>query len=108
MAYVDSVYVDTGPKKNPNPKPVIEYLEFKNSGASRHRYRLEEVHQAYVNGFNRLTEFNSFTESNDLVYSFSISTVAGELEVTTTNPEVAKYLVSSYIDGKPFSLSANF
>lgn len=108
MAFVDSVYVNTGPKKNPNPKPVIEYLEFKNCGASQHRYRLEGVHQAYVNSFNRLTEFNSFTESNDLVYSFSISTIAGELEVTTTNPEVAKYMVSSYIDDKPFSLSANF
>lgn len=102
MAFVDSVYVDTGPKKNPNPKPVIEYLEFKSNSAPQRRHRLEQVHQAYVNSFSRLTE------SNVLVYSFSISTIAGELEVTTTNPEVAKYMVSSYIDDEPFSLSANF
>ena len=71
MAFVDSVYVDTGPKKNPNPKPVIEYLEFKSNSAPQHRHRPEEVHQAFVN------RFSIDSDSSKLVYSFNISTVVG-------------------------------
>ena len=99
MAFVDSVYVDTGPKKNPNSKPVIEYLEFKSSSASQHKHRLEEVHQAFVN------RFSTDSDGNKRFYIFNISTIAGSYEVVTTSPEVAKYLSNCFIDNEPFDLS---
>lgn len=102
MAFVDSVYADTGPKKNSNPKPVIEYLEFEDKSIRHHRDRLNEVPQAYVNIFDCLTK-------DDIrYYRFSISTIGGDYRATTTNPDIAKYMASCYIDDKPFSLLTNF
>lgn len=99
MAYVDSVYVDTGPKKNSNPKPVIEYLEFKDKGIVHFKDRLDKVSQAFVN------RFSIDSNGSKLCYSFSISTIAGNYEATTISPEVAKYLSNCFIDGEPVDLS---
>jgi len=99
MAYVDSVYVDTGPKKNPNPKPVIELLEFKDQGIIHFKNRLDKVPYAFVN------RFCIDSDGNKLRYSFGISTIAGNYEATTVGPDVAKYLSNCYIDNEPVDLS---
>lgn len=99
MAYVDPVYVDTSPKKNPNPKPVIELLEFKDQGIVHFKNRLDKVPYALVN------RFCIDSDGNKLVYSFNISTIVGSYEVTTTGPEVAKYMSNCFIDNEPVDLS---
>ena len=102
MAFVDSVYVDTGPKKNPNPKPVIEYLEFRDKGIAHSKDRLDKVPYAFVN------RFSIDSDDNKLCYAFNISTIVGSYEVVTTGPEVAKYLSNCFIDNEPVDLSKSF
>lgn len=102
MAFVDSVYVDTGPKKNPNPKTIFDLLEFRDKGIVHFKDRLDKVPYAFVN------RFNIDSDGSKLVYSFNISTIVGSYEVTTASPEIAKYLSNCFIDSEPVDLSKSF
>lgn len=84
------------------PKTIFDLLEFKDKGIVHFKDRLDKVPQAFINRFS--IEF----DDNKRYYSFNISTIVGSYEVTTTGPEVAKYLSNCFIDNEPADLSIRF
>ena len=86
-------------KTKTKPKTIFELLEFRDKGIVHFKDRLGKVPYAFVN------RFSIDSDGNKLLYAFNISTIVGSYEVTTTGPEVAKYLSNCFIDNEPVDLS---
>lgn len=89
-------------KDKAKPKTIFELLEFRDKGIVHFKDRLDKVPYAFVN------RFSIDSDGNKLCYAFNISTIVGSYEVTTTGPEVAKYLSNCFIDNEPVDLSKSF
>nr|DAR02498.1 MAG TPA: hypothetical protein [Caudoviricetes sp.] len=101
MAPVEDIRASDN-REQTKPKTIFDLLEFKDKGIVHYKDRLDKVPQAFVNRFS--IDF----DDNKRYYSFNISTIVGSYEVTTTNPEVAKYLSNCFIDNEPADLSIGF
>lgn len=98
----DTLARDSRKKSDMGSKTIFDLLEFRDKGIVHYKDRLDKVPQAFVN------RFSIDSDGNKLVYSFNISTIVGSYEVTTTSPEVAKYLSNCFIDSEPVDLSKSF
>lgn len=85
-------------REQTRPKTIFDLLEFRDKGIIHFKDRLDKVPQAFVN------RFSIDSDGSKLVYSFSISTIVGSYEVTTTGPEIAKYFSNCFIDNEPADL----
>ena len=103
MAFVeDTLAHDSRKKSDTRPKTIFDLLEFRDKGIVHFKDRLDKVPYAFVN------RFSIDSDGSKLVYSFNISTIVGNYEVTTTSPEIAKYFSNCFIDSEPVDLSKSF
>ena len=86
-------------KEMKKSKTIFDLLEFKDKGIVHFKNRLNKVPKAFVNRFSK-----NFNEDGKQYFSFSISTIVGNYEVTTENSDIAKHLASCYVDDLPFDL----